>query len=85
MRTTLALLAAGLALSVAGIAVAQETDPARTHPVRSPRYPASTDAPPAAGTSIRAPGTVITNESSAETATGITGSGPRRGQGQGAR
>lgn len=85
MRPSLALLAACLALAPTGSAVAQETDPARARSFRSPRYPASTDAPPAAGTSIRAPGTVITNESSAETATGITGSGPRIRQGQGVR
>lgn len=85
MRPSLTLLAAGLALSAASAAAAQDTDPARTRPFRSPRYPASTDAPPAAGTSIRAPGTVITNESSAETATGITGSGDRRRQGPGGR
>ena len=85
MRASLALLIAGLALSLTGSALAQETDPARARAFRSPHYPAAIDAPAAAGTSIRAPGTRIINESSAETATGITGSGPRSRQGQGVR
>lgn len=64
-------------LLTAGSALAQTADPYAAQPYRSPRYPAITSAPPAAGTSISAPGTRITNESSAETATGITGSGDR--------